>query len=35
LFAEIKEIGDQLERALLVLLFEPPLAELSRQYLVF
>jgi hypothetical protein len=35
LFAEIKEIGDQLERALLVLLFDPPLAELSRQYLVF
>ncbi len=35
LFAEIAEIGRQLERALLVLLFEPPLAELSRQYLVF
>jgi hypothetical protein len=35
LFDEIKEIGSQLERALLVLLFEPPLAELSRQYLVF
>jgi hypothetical protein len=28
LFAEIAEIGSQLERALLVLLFEPPLAEL-------
>jgi predicted nucleotidyltransferase len=35
LFSEIAEIGRQLERALLVLLFEPPLAELSRQYLVF